>query len=182
MLNFYYLMYKYFFIFSILFPFLVQAQQTDWEKYDLKGKVKKVIANTSTYTGPCATTMKYAVYTCETTFNNKGYILQNTWKLGGRILQTQLFYYKRKKIQLIIQHFNDEGSPTYSKTYSYKKGKPSVLDTDLEMQDVFSYLFYKESILWKPKNATYDYIGNWLNKEKGNDHCLERNSRIIEYY
>ena len=35
----------------LIFVFSLQAQQTDWEKYDLKGKVKQVKATTASYSG-----------------------------------------------------------------------------------------------------------------------------------
>ena len=41
----------------LTFVFSLQAQQTDWEKYELKGKVKKVEANTGFYKGRCAQTI-----------------------------------------------------------------------------------------------------------------------------
>ena len=37
----------------LTFVFNLQAQQTDWEKYDLKGKVKQVKATTTSYSGGC---------------------------------------------------------------------------------------------------------------------------------
>ena len=37
----------------LTFVFSLQAQQTDWEKYDLKGKVKQVKATTASYSGGC---------------------------------------------------------------------------------------------------------------------------------
>ena len=39
---------------ALTFVFSLQAQQTDWEKYDLKGKVKQVKATTASYSGKCA--------------------------------------------------------------------------------------------------------------------------------
>lgn len=57
---------------SIVFSFFmlifgtcgIFAQTTDWEKYDLKGRVKSVEATTPVYFGGCEQSMKYAQYTC----------------------------------------------------------------------------------------------------------------------
>lgn len=43
----------------LTFVFSLQAQQTDWEKYDLKGKVKQVKATTTHYSGGCAACIDY---------------------------------------------------------------------------------------------------------------------------
>ena len=83
--------YNFLIYFSFILSFSLYAQQTDWEKYELKGKVKKVEANTGFYKGRCAQTIKYSVYTCITSFDEKGNILKNTWLMSNRIEQEQIF-------------------------------------------------------------------------------------------
>ena len=61
--------YNFLIYFSFILSFSLYAQPSDWEKYELKGKVKKVEANTGFYKGRCAQTIKYSVYTCITSFD-----------------------------------------------------------------------------------------------------------------
>ena len=63
----------------LTFVFNLQAQQTDWEKYDLKGKVKQVKATTASYSGKCAACINYVQWTCITEFDTQGNVVKNIW-------------------------------------------------------------------------------------------------------
>ena len=64
---------------ALTFVFSLQAQQTDWEKYDLKGEVKQVKATTASYSGGCEHTKKYVQWTCITEFDTQGNVVKNIW-------------------------------------------------------------------------------------------------------
>ena len=150
--------YNFLIYFSFILSFSLYAQPSDWEKYELKGKVKKVEANTGFYKGRCAQTIKYSVYTCITSFDEKGNILKNTWLMSNRIEQEQIFSYKKKWVILDIIFYDDN---------------ENILNTKK---------FYQKNILWEYSKATFDDFGNWITKENENENCIKHSFRTIEYY
>lgn len=172
--------YNLLFYFSFILSFSLYAQPSDWEKYELKGKVKKVEANTGFYKGRCAQTIKYSVYTCITSFDEKGNILKNTWLMSNRIEQEQIFSYKKNWVILDIIFYDNNENILNTKKFYYKKGKKSILDKEMNNFDIFSFDFYQKNILWEYSKATFDDFGNWITKE--NENCIKHSFRTIEYY
>ena len=68
----------------LTFVFSLRAQQTDWEKYDLKGKVKQVKATTTHYSGRCAACIDYVEWTCITEFDTQGNAVKNIFGMLGK--------------------------------------------------------------------------------------------------
>ena len=174
--------YNFLIYFSFILSFSLYAQPSDWEKYELKGKVKKVEANTGFYKGRCAQTIKYSVYTCITSFDEKGNILKNTWLMSNRIEQEQIFSYKKNWVILDIIFYDDNENILNTKKFYYKKGKKSILDKGINDFDIFSFDFYQKNILWEYSKATFDDFGNWITKENENENCIKHSFRTIEYY
>lgn len=87
----------------LTFVFSLQAQQTDWEKYDLKGKIKQVKATTASYSGGCEKAKKYVEWTYITEFDTEGNVVKNTWYIWrDELSQEHLYSYQGEKVTLTI--------------------------------------------------------------------------------
>ena len=181
----------------LTFVFSLQAQQTDWERYDLKGKVKQVKATTASYSGGCEHTKKYVQWTCITEFDTQGNVVKNTWytRLGGQLSQEHLYSYKGEKVTLRV-HFYKQDKITKTKTYHYKKGEEERIEKEIEhternrkvpyTEQIRTFTgFYKNRILRSSPATTYEYDdhGNWIHKQAGTyPDCVLQNTRSIVYY
>ena len=177
----------------LTFVFSLQAQQTDWEKYDLKGKVKQVKATTTHYSGGCERTLKYTQWICITEFDTQGNVVKNTWytRLGGQLSQEYLYSYQGEKVTLMV-HLYKQNKITKTKTYHYKRGEEERIEKEIEHTDI-PYTAqictftgsYKNDILRSSPATTYEYDdhGNWIHKKDTTDpHCVSHNTRSIVYY
>ena len=181
----------------LTFVFSLQAQQTDWEKYDLKGKVKQVKATTAFYSGGCEQTLKYTQWICITEFNTQGNVVKNTWytRLGGQLSQEHLYSYQGEKVTLTILLYKQD-KITDTKTYHYKRGEEERIEKEIEhteqnrrvpyTEEVRTFTgYYKNDILRSRPATTYEYDdhGNWIHKkDTTNSHCVRHNTRSIVYY
>ena len=181
----------------LTFVFNLQAQQTDWEKYDLKGKVKQVKATTDFYSGGCERTLKYTQWICITEFDTQGNVVKNTWytRLDGQLSQEHLYSYKGEKVTLRV-HFYKQDKITKTKTYHYKKGEEERIEKEIEhternrkvpyTEQIRTFTgFYKNGILRSRPATTYEYDdhGNWIHKQAGTyPDCVLQNTRSIVYY
>ena len=181
----------------LTFVFSLQAQQTDWEKYDLKGKVKQVKATTTSYSGGCEKAKKYVEWTCITEFDTQGNVVKNTWytRLGGQLSQEHLYSYQGKKVTLTV-HLYKQDKITDTKTYHYKRGEEEHVEKEIERTEQSNDIpyteqictftvFYKNGILRSSPATTYEYDdqGNWIHKkDTTNLHCVRHNTRSIVYY
>ena len=181
----------------LTFVFSLQAQQTDWEKYDLKGKVKQVKATTDFYSGGCERTLKYTQWICITEFDTQGNVVKNTWytRLDGQLSQEHLYSYQGEKVTLRV-HLYKQNKITKTKTYHYKRGEEDRIEKEIERtegSDDISYIarvctftsFYKNAILRSSPATIYEYDdhGNWIHKkDTTNSHCVRHNTRSIIYY
>ena len=177
----------------LTFVFSLQAQQTDWEKYDLKGKVKQVKATTDFYSGGCERTLKYTQWICITEFDTQGNVVKNTWytRLDGQLSQEHLYSYQGEKVTLRV-HLYKQNKITKTKTYHYKRGEENRIEKEIERTEVpykeqictFTG-FYKNDILCSSPATIYEYDdhGNWIHKkDTTNSHCVRHNTRSIIYY
>ena len=176
----------------LTFVFNLQAQQTDWEKYDLKGKVKQVKATTTSYSGGCEKAKKYVEWTCITEFDTQGNVVKNTWYIWRNKLSQEHFYsYQGEKVTLTV-HLYKQDKITDTKTYHYKRGEEERIEKEIERTDI-PYTAqictftgsYKNGILLSPPATTYEYddYGNWIHKQAGTyPDCVRHNTRIIVYY
>ena len=175
----------------LTFVFSLQAQQTDWEKYDLKGKVKQVKATTASYSGGCEVYKDYVQWTCITEFDTQGNVVKNTWytRLDGKLSQEHLYSYQGEKVTLTIHLYKQD---KITKTYHYKRGEEERIEKEIERTDI-PYTAqictftgsYKNDILRSPPATTYEYDdhGNWIHKkDTTNSHCVRHNTRSIVYY
>jgi len=181
----------------LTFVFSLQAQQTDWEKYDLKGKVKQVKATTTHYSGGCERTLKYTQWICITEFNTQGNVVKNTWytRLGGQLSQEHLYSYQGEKVSLTV-HLYKQDKITDTKTYHYKRGEEERVEKEIERTEQSNNIpytaqvrtftsSYKNGILRSSPTTTYKYDdqGNWIHKkDTTNPHCVRQNTRSIVYY
>ena len=181
----------------LTFVFSLQAQQTDWEKYDLKGKVKQVKATTAFYSGGCERTLKYTQWICITEFDIQGNVVKNTWytRLDGQLSQEHLYSYQGEKVTLRV-HFYKQNKITKTKTYHYKRGEEERIEKEIEhteqnrrvpyTEQVRTFTsFYKNGILRSQPATTYEYDdhGNWIHKQAGTyPDCVQHYTRSIVYY
>ena len=177
----------------LTFVFSLQAQQTDWEKYDLKGKVKQVKATTASYSGGCEHTKKYVQWTCITEFDTQGNVVKNTWytRLDGQLSQEHLYSYQGEKVTLRV-HLYKQNKITKTKTYHYKRGEEDRIEKEIERteapykEQICTFTgFYKNDILRSSPATIYEYDdhGNWIHKkDTTNSHCVRHNTRSIIYY
>jgi len=188
---------KIFLSFIVLtFTLSLQAQQTDWEKYDLKGKVKQVKATTASYSGGCEVYKDYVQWTCITEFDTQGNVVKNTWYIWrNKLSQEHLYSYQGEKVTLTI-HLYKEDEITNTKTYHYKRGEEERIEKEIECtegSDDIPYTarvctftgFYKNGILRSSPATTYEYDdhGNWIHKkDTTNSHCVRHYTRSIVYY
>jgi len=181
---------------SLIFTFSLQAQQTDWEKYDLKGKVKQVKATTASYSGRCERTLKYIQWICITEFDTQGNVVKNTWYIWrNKLSQENLYSYQGEKVTLRV-HFYKQNKITKTKTYHYKRGEEERIEKEIEHTEQnrrvpYTEQFrtftgsYKNSILRSSPATTYEYDdhGNWIyKKDTTNSDCVSHNTRSITYY
>ena len=177
---------------SLIFTFSLQAQQTDWKKYDLKGKVKQVKATTASYSGRCERTLKYIQWICITEFDTQGNVVKNTWYIWrNKLSQEHLYSYQGEKVTLTV-HLYKQDKITDTKTYHYKRGEEERIEKEIERTDI-PYTaqictftgYYKNDILRSPPATTYEYDdhGNWIHKkDTTNSHCVRHYTRSIVYY
>ena len=180
----------------LTFVFSLQAQQTDWEKYDLKGKVKQVKATTTSYSGGCEKAKKYVEWTCITEFDTQGNVVKNTWYIWRNKLSQEHFYsYQGEKVTLRV-HFYKQNKITKTKTYHYKRGEEEHIEKEIERTEQNRKVpyteqirifrgFYKNGILRSRPATTYEYDdhGNWIHKQAGTyPDCVRHNTRSIVYY
>ena len=179
----------------LTFVFNLQAQQTDWEKYDLKGKVKQVKATTDFYSGGCERTLKYTQWICITEFDTQGNVVKNIWYAWEDSSQEHLYSYQGEKVTLRV-HFYKQNKITKTKTYHYKRGEEERIEKEIEhteqnrrvpyTEQVRTFTsFYKNGILRSQPATTYEYDdhGNWIHKkDTTNPHCVRHNTRSIVYY
>ena len=181
----------------LTFVFNLQAQQTDWKKYDLKGKVKQVKATTTHYSGGCERTLKYTQWICITEFNTQGNVVKNTWytRLGGQLSQEHLYSYQGEKVTLTV-HLYKQDKITDTKTYHYKRAEEERIEKEIERTEQSNNIpytaqvrtftgSYKNGILRSLPTTTYEYDdqGNWIHKkDTTNPHCVRHNTRSIVYY
>ena len=180
----------------LTFVFTLQAQQTDWEKYDLKGKVKQVKATTTSYSGGCEKAKKYVEWTCITEFDTEGNVVKNTWYIWrNKLSQEHLYSYQGEKVTLTI-HLYKQDKITDTKTYHYKRGEEERIEKEIEHTEESNDIpytaqvctftgFYKNRILRSSPATTYEYDdhGNWIHKKDTTDpHCIRHNTRSIVYY
>ena len=179
----------------LTFVFNLQAQQTDWEKYDLKGKVKQVKATTASYSGKCAACIDYVQWTCITEFDTQGNVVKNIWYAWEESSQEHFYSYQGEKVTLTI-HLYKEDKITKTKTYHYKRGEEERIEKEIEhteqnrrvpyTEQVRTFTsFYKNGILRSQPATTYEYDdhGNWIHKkDTTNPHCVRHNTRSIVYY
>ena len=180
----------------LTFVFSLQAQQTDWEKYDLKGKVKQVKATTTHYSGGCERTLKYAQWICITEFDTQGNVVKNTWYIWRNKLSQEHFYsYQGEEVTLTICLYKQD-KITDTKTYHYKRGEEERVEKEIERTEQSNNIpytaqvrtftsSYKNSILRSSPTTTYEYddYGNWIHKQAGTyPDCVRHNTRSIVYY
>ena len=181
----------------LTFVFSLQAQQTDWEKYNLKGKVKQLKATTAFYSGGCEHTLKYTQWICITEFNTQGNVVKNTWytRLGGQLSQEHLYSYQGEKVTLTV-HLYKQDKITDTKTYHYKRGEEERIEKEIERTEQSNNIpytaqvrtftsSYKNGILRSSPTTTYEYddYGNWIHKQAGTyPDCVRHNTRSIVYY
>ena len=179
----------------LTFLFSLQAQQTDWERYDLTGKVKQVKATTTFYSGECAARIDYVQWTCITEFDTQGNVVKNIWYAWKEFSQEHLYSYKGEKVTLRV-HFYKQDKITKTKTYHYKKGEEERIEKEIEHTEESNDIpytarvctftvFYKNRILRSSPATTYEYDdhGNWIHKkDTTNSHCVRHNTRSIVYY
>ena len=186
---------------NILLPFIVltfvfslQAQQTDWERYDLKGKIKQVKATTASYSGGCEHAKKYVQWTCITEFDTQGNVVKNTWYIWrDELSQEHLYSYQGEKVTLTIHLYKQD---KITKTYHYKRGEEERIEKEIEHTEENNDIpytarvctftgFYKNGILRSSPATTYEYDdhGNWIHKkDTTNSHCVRHYTRSIVYY
>ena len=176
----------------LTFVFTLQAQQTDWEKYDLKGKVKQVKATTTSYSGGCEKAKKYVEWMCITEFDTEGNVVKNTWYIWrNKLSQEHLYSYQGEKVTLTILLYKQD-KITDTKTYHYKRGEEERIEKEIERTDI-PYTaqictftgYYKNDILRSSPATTYEYDdhGNWIHKkDTTNSDCVRHNTRSIVYY
>lgn len=179
----------------LTFVFNLQAQQTDWEKYDLKGKVKQVKATTTHYSGRCAACIDYVEWTCITEFDTQGNAVKNIWYAWEDSFQEHLYSYKGEKITLKV-YFYKQDKITKTKTYHYKRGEEEHIEKEIERteqnrkvpytEQIRTFTgSYKNGILRSSPTTTYEYDdhGNWIHKQAGTyPDCVQHNTRSIVYY
>ena len=179
----------------LTFVFSLQAQQTDWEKYDLKGKVKQVKATTASYSGKCAACIDYVQWTCITEFDTQGNVVKNIWYAWEDSSQEHLYSYQGEKVTLRV-HFYKQNKITKTKTYHYKRGEEERIEKEIEhteqnrrvpyTEQVRTFTsFYKNGILRSQPATTYEYDdhGNWIHKQAGTyPDCVQHYTRSIVYY
>ena len=180
----------------LTFVFNLQAQQTDWKKYDLKGKVKQVKATTASYSGRCERTLKYIQWICITEFDTQGNVVKNTWYIWrNKLSQEHLYSYQGEKVTLTVLLYKQD-KITDTKVYHYKRGEEERIEKEIERtegSDDISYIarvctftsFYKNAILRSSPATTYEYDdhGNWIyKKDTTNSDCVSHNTRSITYY
>ncbi len=180
----------------LTFVFSLQAQQTDWEKYDLKGKVKQVKATTDFYSGGCERTLKYTQWICITEFDIQGNVVKNTWYTRlDELSQEHLYSYQGEKVTLTVLLYKQD-KITDTKVYHYKRGEEEHIEKEIEhteqnrrvpyTEQVRTFTsFYKNGILRSSPATTYEYDdhGNWIHKkDTTNSHCIRHNTRSIIYY
>ena len=179
----------------LTFVFNLQAQQTDWEKYDLKGKVKQVKATTASYSGKCAACINYVQWTCITEFDTQGNVVKNIWYAWEDSSQEHLYSYQGEKVTLRV-HFYKQNKITKTKTYHYKRGEEERIEKEIEHTEENNDIpytarvctftgFYKNRILRSRPATTYEYDdhGNWIHKkDTTNSHCVRHYTRSIVYY
>ena len=181
---------------SLIFTFSLQAQQTDWKKYDLKGKVKQVKATTASYSGRCERTLKYIQWICITEFDTQGNVVKNTWYIWRNKLSQEHFYsYQGEEVTLTICLYKQD-KITDTKTYHYKRGEEERVEKEIERTEQSNNIpytaqvrtftsSYKNGILRSSPATTYEYDdhGNWIHKkDTTNPHCVRHNTRSIVYY
>ena len=179
----------------LTFVFNLQAQQTDWEKYDLKGKVKQVKATTASYSGGCEHSKKYIGWTCISEFDTQGNVVKNIWYAWEDSSQEHLYSYQGEKVTLRV-HFYKQNKITKTKTYHYKRGEEERIEKEIERTEQSNNIpytaqvrtftsSYKNGILRSSPTTTYKYDdqGNWIHKkDTNNPHCVRHNTRSIVYY
>ena len=179
----------------LTFVFSLQAQQTDWEKYDLKGKVKQVKATTASYSGRCERTIKYIQWICITEFDTQGNVVKNIWYAWEDSSQEHLYSYQGEKVALTV-HFYKQDKITDTKTYHYKRGEEDRIEKEIERteqnrkvpytEQIGTFTgSYKNGILRSSPTTTYEYddYGNWIHKQAGTyPDCVRHNTRSIIYY
>ena len=178
----------------LTFVFSLQAQQTDWEKYDLKRKIKQVKATTASYSGGCEHTKKYVQWTCITEFDTQGNVVKNTWYIWrDKLSQEHLYSYQGEKVTLTILLYKQD---KITKTYHYKRGEEERIEKEIEHTEESNDIpytarvctftgFYKNRILRSSPATTYEYDdhGNWIHKQAGTyPDCVRHNTRSIVYY
>ena len=178
----------------LTFVFSLQAQQTDWEKYDLKGKVKQVKATTTSYSGGCEKAKKYVEWTCITEFDTQGNVVKNIWYIwSDKLSQEHLYSYQGEKVMLTILLYKQD---KITKTYHYKRGEEERIEKEIEHTEESNDIpytarvctftgFYKNRILRSSPATTYEYNdhGNWIHKQAGTyPDCVRHNTRSIVYY
>ena len=188
---------KIFLSFMVLsFVYSLQAQQTDWEKYDLRGKVKQVKATTASYSGGCEVYKDYDQWTCITEFDTQGNVVKNTWYIWrDELSQEHLYSYQGEKVTLTVLLYKQD-KITDTKVYHYKRGEEERIEKEIEHTEesndipytarvcTFTF-FYKNRILRSSPATTYEYDdhGNWIHKkDTTNSHCVWHNTRSIIYY
>ena len=180
----------------LIFVFSLQAQQTDWEKYDLKGKVKQVKATTTSYSGGCEKAKKYVEWTCITEFDTEGNVVKNTWYIWhNKLSQEHLYSYQGEKVTLTVLLYKQD-KITDTKVYHYKRGEEERIEKEIEHTEENNDIpytarvctftgFYKNGILRSSPATIYEYDdhGNWIHKkDTTNSHCVRHNTRSITYY
>lgn len=179
----------------LTFVFNLQAQQTDWEKYDLKGKVKQVKATTASYSGKCAACINYVQWTCITEFDTQGNVVKNIWYAWEDSSQEHLYSYQGEEVTLTICLYKQD-KITDTKTYHYKRGEEECVEKEIERTEQSNNIpytaqvrtftsSYKNSILRSSPATTYEYDdhGNWIyKKDTTNSDCISHNTRSIVYY
>ena len=180
----------------LTFVFSLQAQQTDWEKYDLKGKVKQVKATTTSYSGGCEKAKKYVEWICITEFDTEGNVVKNTWYIWrNELSQEHLYSYQGEKVTLTI-HLYKQDKIADTKVYHYKRGEEERIEKEIEHTQESNDIpytaqvctftgFYKNRILRSSPATTYEYDdhGNWIHKKDTTDpYCIRHNTRSIVYY
>ncbi|WP_372474442.1 hypothetical protein AB4865_03930 [Capnocytophaga sp. ARDL2] len=157
--------------------------QTDWERYDLKGKVQSVTATTIEYSGGCEMTMKYFIDTVVSDFSEDGKLIRKVWKRGNQIFQIQHFSYKKGRTILTVEFFKN-GVKSGTKTYKYKPQKEKKIFKRRELESFskerYDYSILQRSVYLKLKE---DKQGNWTTKtDEQYPFCKRTNTRKITYY
>ena len=177
---------------ALTFVFSLQAQQTDWEKYDLKGKVKQVKATTDFYSGGCERTLKYTQWICITEFDTQGNVVKNTWytRLDGQLSQEHLYSYQGEKVTLRV-HLYKQNKITKTKTYHYKRGEEDRIEKEIERteapykEQICTFTGFYKTIscalnLQLPTSTMTTAIG--FTKRILPIHCVRHYTRSIVYY